>query len=98
MSAPVVDAAGNFLGQVDLMDAVVFLVYFSKKTQELLVALGLQPEDKQVNFSGLLPEDDDLKDLFKVYENTGSLTSLHFVYFRLTPRFLARQPNQDHLS
>lgn len=70
-----IDDSGNFFGQVDLMDAVVFLVYFSKKTQELLVALGLQPEDKQVNFSGLLADDEDLKDLFDVYENTSSLAS-----------------------
>lgn len=73
LSAPIIDNEGNFIGQVDLLDAVVFLVYFSKKTQELLVALGLQPEHQQINFSGLLPEDDDLKELFKVYENTGSL-------------------------
>lgn len=84
MSAPVVDGEGNFLGQVDLMDAVVFLVYFSKKTQELLIALGLQSEDTQVNFSGLLPDDEDLKDLFKVYENTGSLTSMCKRVFNLT--------------
>jgi CBS-domain-containing membrane protein len=79
LSAPVLDGQGHFLGQVDLMDAVVFLVYFSKKTQELLVALGLQPEDKQVNFGGLLPEDDDLKELFKVYESTASLTNFSHV-------------------
>jgi len=73
LSAPVLDSNSKFLGQVDLMDALVFLVYFSKKTQELLVALGLQSEDKQVNFSGVFTDEEDLKDLFKVYESTGSL-------------------------
>jgi len=64
---------------VDLMDAVVFLVYFSKRTQELLISLGLQPEDRQVNFSEVFLRDEDLVGLFEVYERAGSLQNFSLV-------------------
>jgi len=74
LSAPVLDLEGALVGQIDLVDIIVVMVHLSKKTQEVLVSVGLMGEEEQIDFSRVRV-DRPLKELLQSTDNVGSLAN-----------------------
>jgi len=74
LSAPVIDLQGELVGQIDLVDIIVIIVHLSKKTQEILVAVGLVGEQEKIDFSQVRV-DQQLKDLLSSTDTAGSIAN-----------------------
>jgi CBS domain-containing protein len=74
LSAPVLDLQNELLGQIDLVDIIVIIVHLSKKTQEILVAVGLMGEQEQIDFSQVRV-DRQLKELLDSTDTAGSIAN-----------------------
>jgi len=74
LSAPVLNTQGVIIGQVDLIDLVVFLVHLAKKSQEVLIALGIVGEHEQIDFSDV-HVDQQLQQLIKSYDGSQAISN-----------------------
>jgi len=74
LSAPVLNSQGVITGQLDLIDLVVFLVHLAKKSQEVLVALGVIGEHEAINFSDI-HVDKQIQDLFQSYDVSQAIAN-----------------------
>jgi len=70
----VLNSQGAITGQLDLIDLVVFLVHLAKKSQEVLVGLGVIAEHEAINFSDI-HVDKQIHDLFQSYDVSQAIAN-----------------------
>jgi len=74
LSAPVVKDDGSVVGQIDVVDLVVFVVHLSKRAQEIFMSLGLIGKQHAIDFSEV-HVDERIENLFLAYDESSAIVN-----------------------